>query len=327
MNIPACTRRKFLTSTLAAAFVLGLAASHADAQSKKPRIVFLTPVTNDFFIPVAAGMKAAAAQFGWESQFVGPPTYDVARQVEMFYTAIHSKADAIAVALADPEAFSQPIKEAKAAGILVIGYNTDVPASGRVAYVGQDHETAGRNAGLRVMQLLKDKAVARGTILLVAQNFGNVAQDARMTGFKKAFEGSAFKIEPLAAGVNDVQYVGSLEARVRAIKDVVAIFGVDVMSKNIANYIESNRLAGKMVSGGWNLTDVHLDAVKNGRLDFTVGQSGYLQGYFPVVLANLWKFASYQPIDVDTGTEIVDRSNVATVMAREAKWQELGRAK
>src|SRR5581483_1415469 len=132
------------------------------AADNKPRIVFLAPVTNDFFIPVAAGMKAAAQQFGWDAQFLGPPTYDAGREADLMLTAIRSKPDAIAVALADPEAFKKPIQEAQAAGILVIGYNTDVPSSGRSGYVGQDHEVAGKAAGDRVLRLLKERNIAKG---------------------------------------------------------------------------------------------------------------------------------------------------------------------
>jgi simple sugar transport system substrate-binding protein len=302
-------------------------ATAGEAADPKPRIVFLTPVTNDFFIPVAAGMKAAAQQLGWDAQFLGPPTYDAAKQADMMLTAIRTKPDAIAVALADPEAFKKPVQEAMAAGITVIGYNTDVPSTGRLAYVGQDHEAAGKAAAERMMRVLKERNVAKGAIILATQNFGNVAQDLRMKGFKNAFANTPYRVEMLAAGTNDAQYLGSLEAQYRAVPEVVGIFGVDVMSKNIAVFTEKNKLGGKLATGGWNQTDVHLEAIKNGMMDFTVGQNPFLQGYLPVVLANLRKTYGYAPVDVDTGAEVVDKSNVASVITREAKWKELSKSK
>jgi len=297
------------------------------AAETRPRIVFLTPVTNDFFIPVAAGMKAAAQQLGWEAQFLGPPTYDAAKEVDMMLTAIRTKPDAIAVALADPEAFKKPVQEAIAAGITVIGYNTDVPSSGRVAYIGQDHEAAGKAAAERMMRILKERSIAKGAIILSAQNFGNVAQDLRMKGFKNAFANTPYRVEMLAAGTNDAQYLGSLEAQYKAVPEVVGIFGVDVMSKNIATFVEKNKLGGKLVTGGWNQTDVHLEAIKNGMMDFTIGQNPFLQGYLPVVMANLRKTYGYAPVDVDTGAEIVDKANVIGIIARESKWKELSKTK
>lgn len=306
--------------------ILAIGATGQAAETK-PRIVFLTPVTNDFFIPVAAGMKAAAQQLGWEAQFLGPPTYDAAKEVDMMLTAIRTKPDAIAVALADPEAFKKPVQEAMAAGITVIGYNTDVPSSGRLAYIGQDHEAAGKAAADRMLHILKERNIGKGAIILAAQNFGNVAQDLRMKGFKSGFANTPYRVEMLAAGTNDAQYLGSLEAQYKAIPNVVGIFGVDVMSKNIATFAEKNKLGGKLVTGGWNQTEVHLEAIKNGTMDFTIGQNPFLQGYLPVVMANLRKTYGYAPVDVDTGAEIVDKSNVAPVIARESKWKELSKTK
>lgn len=317
--------RHFLATVLAAALLV--VATSSDAADPKPRIVFLTPVTNDFFIPVAAGMKAAAQQLGWDAQFLGPPTYDAAKEVDMMLTAIRTKPDAIAVALADPEAFKKPVQEALAAGITVLGYNTDVPSSGRLAYVGQDHELAGKAAAERMMRILKERNVGKGAIILSAQNFGNVAQDLRMKGFKGAFANTPYRVEMLAAGTNDAQYLGSLEAQYKAVPEVVGIFGVDVMSKNIATFVEKNKLGGKIVAGGWNQTDVHLEAIKNGMMDFTIGQNPFLQGYLPVVLANLKKTYGYAPVDVDTGAEVVDKSNVDSVITRESKWKELSKTK
>jgi len=301
--------------------------SSAVAADPKPRIIFLTPVTNDFFIPVAAGMKAAAQQFGWDSQFLGPPSYDAGKEADLMLTAIRSKPDAIAVAFADPEAFKKPVQEAQAAGIIVLGYNTDVPSTGRLAYVGQDHESAGKTAGDRMLKLLKERNLAKGAIILSAQNFGNVAQDLRMKGFKSAFANTPYRVETLAAGTTDSQYIGSLEAQYKAVPEVVGIFGVDVMSKNIAVFVEKNKLGGKIVTGGWNQTDVHLEAIKNGMMDFTVGQNPFLQGYLPVVLANLQKVYGYAPVDIDTGAEVVDKSNVGPVITREQKWKELSKTK
>jgi ABC-type sugar transport system substrate-binding protein len=86
-------------------------------------------------------------------------------------------------------------------------------------------------------------------------------------------------------------------------------------------------LKDKLTTGGWNLTDVHLEGIKNGLLSITVGQRPYLQGYFPVVLAHLRRTAGYDPIDIDTGAEIVDASNIAAISQREAKWQGLTKAK
>jgi ribose transport system substrate-binding protein len=62
-------------------------------------------------------------------------------------------------------------------------------------------------------------------------------------------------------------------------------------------------------------------------MDFTVGQNPFLQGYLPVVLAHLKKTYGYAPVDIDTGAEVVDKTNVVAVIARESKWKELSKTK
>ena len=325
MNFGRHARRTILSATAVIAVMAGSPSAYA--ADAKPKIVFVSPVTNDFFIPVAAGLKAAAEQYGWDYQFLGPPTYDAAKEADLMLTSMRTKPDAIAVAFADAEAFKKPVQDALAAGIIVLGYNTDVPSTGRLGYVGQDNVAAGKSAAERVLSLLQGKGVSKGAIILVTQNFGNVAQDQRMKGFQNAIANTPFKVTVLAGGTTDAQYIGSLEAQFRAVPEVVAIFGVDVMSKDIATFVEKNKLSGKLVSGGWNQTDVHLDAIKSGLMDFTVGPNPFLQGYFPVVLAQLRKVYGYAPVTIDTGAEFVDKSNVDEIAAREAKWKEVAKTR
>ena len=90
------------------------------AQGKKRKVIFVVHDLNPFFVPAIVGMKNFGALAGWDTQFIGPPTPDRQKTVELQYNAIASKPDAVAFTAIDSEAFLDPIKEAQDEGIFVV---------------------------------------------------------------------------------------------------------------------------------------------------------------------------------------------------------------
>ncbi|TIL54299.1 MAG: ABC transporter substrate-binding protein, partial [Mesorhizobium sp.] len=61
---------------------------------------------------------------------------DMAAQKEAFNSALAAKPGGIATTSAQPGLWTEEVKAAKAAGIPIVFFNTDDPATGRQAYVG-----------------------------------------------------------------------------------------------------------------------------------------------------------------------------------------------
>jgi simple sugar transport system substrate-binding protein len=100
-----------------------------------------------FFVPVRKGAEDAGQLLGAEVTYSGPPDFNIQKQVDFIKSAIAQNVDGIATTMPDPTAFNDVVKEAMDRGIPVIALNADAPASGRLAYIGQDNYEAGISMG------------------------------------------------------------------------------------------------------------------------------------------------------------------------------------
>ncbi|WP_225769966.1 substrate-binding domain-containing protein [Inquilinus sp. Marseille-Q2685] len=103
-----------------------------------------------------AGAKQWAADTG---QTVNTSFHngDVPSHQEAVRAAIAAKADGIVTTSPDPGSLVAVVKEAKAAGIPIVNFNTPDPTAGFDAYVGGDNTTFGRNWA----QYLVDKGLVK----------------------------------------------------------------------------------------------------------------------------------------------------------------------
>lgn len=103
-----------------------------------------------------AGAKQWAADTG---QTVNTSFHngDVPSHQEAVRAAISAEADGIVTTSPDPGSLVEVVKEAKAAGIPIINFNTPDPTAGFDAYVGGDNVTFGRNWA----QYLVDKGLVK----------------------------------------------------------------------------------------------------------------------------------------------------------------------
>src|SRR5438445_5037133 len=126
--------------------------------------VFVNHVTtNPFFVPTQYGIADACALVGCKYQWTGSQNSSVSEMVSAMDAAISGKADGIAVSIIDPTAFNDPVKRALTAGIPVLAYNADAPASSnnaRLAYIGQDLFASGVQVGKRIASLVPSGEIA-----------------------------------------------------------------------------------------------------------------------------------------------------------------------
>ncbi|MEV7791105.1 substrate-binding domain-containing protein [Streptomyces sp. NPDC087512] len=262
-----------------------------------------------FWDPVREGAEAAAAKDGVDLTYAGDP--DPAGQARLVREAVRDRPDGIAVTLAKPRAMKEPVAEATAAGIPVVGLNSGIDAwqsAGLLAYFGQDEGVAGRAVGHRL------NAVRASHALCVIHERGNVALEARCAGVKKAFGGET---EMLYVEGTDMTAVGAaVTARLR--QDT----GIDEVVTNGARYaltaVESVEAAGSTARVATFDLDADLvDAVRDGDVRFAVDQQPYLQGY--LAIDALWLHRVNGGVSgggaapVLTGPAFVTRANVDAV--------------
>jgi rhamnose transport system substrate-binding protein len=92
-------------------------------------------IVNNYFAASFKGAEEAAAETGGTVQQVGPDTPDAAGQVQFIQTLTQQGVQAIAVSANDPNALAPALQEARAQGIKVVGYDSDVAPDARDVFV------------------------------------------------------------------------------------------------------------------------------------------------------------------------------------------------
>ncbi|MEU7397705.1 substrate-binding domain-containing protein [Streptomyces albogriseolus] len=229
---------------------------------------------DEFWDRVRKGAETAAAKDGVELTYLSDP--DGAGQADLVRQAIRDGVDGIALTLAKPQAMKDPVNEARAAGIPVVGLNSGVDAwkkAGLLAFFGQDESLAGRAVGEKLNDLK-----ARHTLCLVHER-GNVGLEARCAGVKKTFRGTTENL--YVDGTDERAVSGILTARLRQDPsiDQVVTNGADFALTAVDAAAEADSDADVAT---FDLNEELLDAVRGGNVRFAVDQQPYLQGYLAV---------------------------------------------
>lgn len=300
------------------------------------RVVFVTHDLNPFFVPAVVGLYDFADLAGWDADFMGPAIHDTESTIEMQYSVIASKPDAVAFTAVDSEAFIKPITEAQEAGIFVVLFNTRAPGVKErtgVAYVGQEFISAGNIAGYEICKYV-EKHTGRKDGKIVMSNFapGHFALEARNLGGSQGVEryneefGTSYVTEDLATSSDEVEAIAKFEAKWLAESDqIVGWLSSEFTHGFIGNWAKKEGLVGRFAVGGYDLVDNVLLGIQDGSVDFTIGQNPYAQGFLTAALIYQGLEAGYPASDIDTGAEIVDSTNIEDIIAREAKWVEKGK--
>jgi simple sugar transport system substrate-binding protein len=341
------TRRRLLSgvgltsASLAAASLLaactnndnqnGEAAAGAGDFPETPRwrFVFINHVTtNPFFTPTQYGAQDACALLNCEFQFTGSKDSIVAEMVNATNAAISAKADGIAVAVVDKDAFRAPVDQALDAGIPVVSYNADGArddkGTNRLAYIGQGLYESGFALGQRALEAGLDSGEVVGFIATP----GALNIQPRIDGASDAIKQSGKSLRFTAVGTNaDVtRGLSIIDAYAQGHPDLAGMLAVDAGSTQAVGQVVqkySMRDKNLKVAGGFDLVPETLNAINGGSLDFTIDQQPYLQGFLPVLYLYLYKLSGglMFPSETNTGLLFVTKDNVKPYLETKTRFE------
>ena len=295
----------------------------------KWRFVFVNHVTtNPFFTPTQYGAQDACSLLNCEFQWTGSATSSVAEMVSATNTAISAKADGIALAVVDKDAFNEPVNQALAAGIPVVSYNADGavddPGTSRLSYIGQGLYDSGFQLGQRAIASGLESGEAVGFIATP----GALNIQPRIDGASDAIKQSGKSIKFTAVGTNaDVpKGLSIIDAYAQGHPDLAGMLAVDAGStQSIGQVVEkySMRDKGLKVAGGFDLVPATLEAIKAGSLDYTIDQQPYLQGFLPVLYLYMYKLSGglVFPSETNTGLLFVTKDNVDPYLQTKTRFE------
>ncbi len=302
------------------------------SQEGSKQVIFVTHDDNPFFVPVRAGLEEFGKMAGWQTQWVGPPKHDEQATLQYQLDAISAKPMAVGFTRVNASMFDDPIKQAQAAGIFVILYNTASEGYENlgVAYVGQEFIPAGQESGLQAAKHAQEiTGRTDGVIVLGTIAPGHSALDARMEGARQGIaqynqeNGTNFTTEDLTTSTDPAEAVAKLDAKYAEAGDrIVGFAHADFVHWHTATWIEQNGLQGKFANGGFDLVQGVLDAVKAGTAQWSVAQNPYAQGWVTSSLIHMATQRGYPPFSYDTGSEVVDATNIDVVIEREKQFAQ-----
>jgi len=293
------------------ALTVAFPAQKSQAAEKYKFVVVSHAIAVPFFVPIRNGVEDAGKLLGADAQFTGPPDFNIPRQIDFIKAAIASGADGIGTTMPDPEAFNDVVKEAMDKGIPVIALNADAPKSGRLAYIGQGNYEAGRSMGNEIVKLLPKG----GHVLLGIHTAGAFNLEERIKGVKDVLaQAGNFTYDVVATTTDMVRATSLISSYYQGHTNTKGMFGVeDITGSAIAQVIEKDELKGKVFGGGFDLVSDIMMAIKDGRMQFTIDQQPYLQGFQTVMELYLLKKFQLSPTDINTGIAPVTAANVNAV--------------
>ena len=261
------------------------------------------------------------------ARVTGPEGYDAQAELAELQKATAAKPGGILISVADISVLQPGIDAAVSAGIPVITMDSDAAGSRRLYFIGTNNLEAGQLGGRRVIEKLGGK----GNVVFFTIT-GQPNTEDRLKGFKDVFAS-----RPDIKIVEVVDIKGDPRSAFDKTQEFLALTG----PKKIDAYVCLDSASGKLVSdavkragGGrelvaWDVNQDTLDEIKAGTIDATIAQKPFTMGYVGLkALDEIYhdpprqlnkdysadSFAPY-PVFVDTGTSLVDKSNVDLYIA------------
>jgi len=286
------------------------------------KFVFVNHVTtNPFFTPTQYGAADASKLLGCSYQWTGSESSNVNQMVNAVNSAVTAKADGIAVALIDLHAFNAPVEAAIKAGIPVVAYNADAPGNARLSYIGQDLKKAGEKMGERIVA-----DVGSGDVALFIATPGSANLQPRIEGAEAAVKrsGKPITLHTVATGAAVPGELSTIDAYWVGHKSTKGMYAVDGGStESLAKVMQKYSLAGKVKSGGFDLTEQTQNLVKSGDLEFTIDQQPYLQGFLPVLQLFMYKVSGTLSgiYEADTGLKFLDKETITPYVNSKSRYE------
>lgn len=270
-------------------------------------------------------LKQAGKELGVKVTIAGPNTVDIPGLVATVEQTAARRPAGIMVAGWDPSALVPAINAAIESGIPVVCVDADVPASKRLSFIGTDWHEIGVKQAQAMLKALNGRKGRVAMLGLIEQYIDQLA----IEGFRGVASAAGLIVmEPLQDKGNQSEAGRVASALVQAHPDLVGMAGFDSESgAGIGQAIKESGKVGQIFGTCVDSEPQQLRLIKEGVLTASVGQKRALFTYQGLralfdVVHNSLRFtkddlkAGISPIPVyyNTGTFIVDRTNVDAIL-------------
>jgi ribose transport system substrate-binding protein len=286
------------------------------------RYVFVaTNINLPYWQEAQAGFLDAAKALGVTGELVGPTGYAPNAELLMFRQIVEEHPAGICISAGRPEIFEAEIDMAVAQGIPVICVDADVPNSKRVLYIGTDNFKAGKESLKQMAALVP----SNGSVVVITIP-GQRNLDDRVAGLAEALKNfPAIKLTKILDDKGDARsafdQVSELIQKKEKVDGIICLEATG--GSGAAEALHRLSMEGKVRIVAFDGDPETLDWIDQGAITATITQKPYVMSYYGLkFLDDLhhnavhqfkdWRtaLAAPMPTFVDTGTVVVDKSNL-----------------
>jgi len=264
------------------------------------------------------GAERAAAQFGdVEVLWNAPVSADQLKQKEILESYITQRVDGIAISALNGDFLTDTIDRAIEAGIPVTTWDSDAPASKRIAFYGVDDLASGRIMGEEAIKLLN----GTGKVALITSRGATNLQN-RLNGVREALA--------KAPGIEIVETYDIQEDVIRCAEIIatgsrrypdlaawISVGGWPVFTRNALSGVDSAKT--KVIS--FDTISPALDLLREGKVQVLLGQKYFGWGSESVrLLRDITNGKRPASPVIDSGVDVVTKENVD---AYEQQWKRM----
>lgn len=269
------------------------------------------PIVHPFFEPVTEMAIAYGRSKGVRIVARGPESTDVRQQIEIMEDLIADRVDGIALCATDPDALTPLADRAIAAGIPTIAFESDMPKSRRLCFLGTDNYKAGQH----LAEVLARELGGRGQALICTGLPTQMSLNQRIRGIRDTLQTRypGIRIADLRTGKGDPELtLAVIEEQIARFPDFDSFTSIDATGGPAAVAIWKAK--------GWK-GDRHkivtfddmpdnLAGIRAGIVSSVVSQKQWAWG--PLIIDRLLDIIADRPVPdyFDTGTVEITRANV-----------------
>jgi ribose transport system substrate-binding protein len=271
------------------------------------------------------GLAQAASEMKIKSEVQGPDGHDPQGEHDAFKRAVAMKPSGILVSATDASILTPDINAALDQNIPVITIDSDAPESKRLFFVGTDNYAAGLIGGRLAAKLLNGKG---NVVIFTIPSQSNLKD--RLQGYQSAFaEHPDIHLMPVVDmnGNGDTAFDSAKKLLDSKAKVDAFVCLEAIACPAVADVVNRANMAGKVLIIAMDTDPATIEWINKGVISATIAQKPFTMAYYgtkllddlhhhpPVPLAGDWSKNIFSPIPrfVDTGTFVVDKSNVGSL--------------
>lgn len=259
--------------------------------------IVLSPEYNPFIEDILKGVRAASDEFkpfGFNVIVKMLDTLDPSEQLEILDQLESQGISGISMIPLDAESIRNKLNELDKKGIPIVTFNSPMSGINNLCFVGQDHICGGTCAGGLMGKLLPNG----GRVAIIISSHNLTCHQERLSGFKQKISACHPGIEIVEIAENADRDDLAFQSTFRFVQKYPDLDGIYIAGGGILGMgqaLKATGKAGKLKVICHDFIDDAVRLLKDGTIDFAIGQNPERQGYLLVSLLFNYLVKKEQP--------------------------------